>query len=115
MGGFRKGGFSNNRLVLKPDVAIASEVLILSKTSLAITDFHAKKTQHVPQFCLKPPSWNHPIRDSQHLKKCGAFFFGKVHVAGAGLRGAELGLAHFGESVDQSGKKGLLWNRGDRL
>ena len=47
MGGFRKGGFSNNRFVVKPDVAIASEVSILSKNSLAIADFHAKKTQHV--------------------------------------------------------------------
>ena len=45
-GGFRKGGFSNNRFVLKPDVAIASEVSILSKSSLAITDFHAKKTDY---------------------------------------------------------------------
>ena len=42
--------FSNNRLVLKPDVAIASEVSILSLNSLAITDFHAKKTQHVQLF-----------------------------------------------------------------
>ena len=50
MGGFRKGGLSNNRFVLKPDVAIASEVSILSKNSLAITDFHAKKTQHVQLF-----------------------------------------------------------------
>ena len=50
MGGFRKGGFSNNRFVLKPDVAIASEVSILSKNSLAVTDFHAKKTQHVQLF-----------------------------------------------------------------
>ena len=50
MGGFRKGGFSNSRFVLKPDVAIASEVLIFSKNSLAITDFHAKKTQHVQLF-----------------------------------------------------------------
>ena len=50
MGGFRKGGFSNSRFVLKPDVAIASEVSILSKNSLAITDFHAKKTQHVQLF-----------------------------------------------------------------
>ena len=30
MGGFRKGGFANSRFVLKPDVAIASEVSILS-------------------------------------------------------------------------------------
>ena len=49
-GGFRKGGLSNNRFVLKPDVARASEVSILSKNSLAITDFHAKKTQHVQLF-----------------------------------------------------------------
>ena len=47
-GGFSEGGFSNNRFVLKPDVAIASEVSILSKNSLAIiTDFHAKKTRHI--------------------------------------------------------------------
>ena len=49
MGGFRKGGFSNNRFV-KLDVAIASGVSILSTKSLAITDFHAKKTQHVQLF-----------------------------------------------------------------
>ena len=50
MGGFSEGGFSNNKFVLKPDVAIASEVSILSKNSLAITDFHGKKTQHVQLF-----------------------------------------------------------------
>ena len=50
MGSFRKGSFSNNRFVLKPDVAIASEVSILSKNSLAITDFHAKKTRHIQLF-----------------------------------------------------------------
>ena len=49
MGGFWKGGFSNNRFVLKPDVAIASEVSILSN-SLAITDFQAKIAQHVQLF-----------------------------------------------------------------
>ena len=49
-GGFLEGGISNNRFVLKPDVAIASEVPFLSKNSLAITDFHAKKTQHVQLF-----------------------------------------------------------------
>ena len=49
-GGFSEGGFSNNRFVLKPDVAIASEVSISSKNSLAITDFHAKKTRHVQLF-----------------------------------------------------------------
>ena len=54
MGGFRKGGFSNNRFVLKPDVAIASEVSILSKNSIAKTDFHAKKTQHVQLFGNPP-------------------------------------------------------------
>ena len=50
MGGFRKGGFSNSRFVLKPDVAIASEVSILSKNYLAITDFHTENTQHVQLF-----------------------------------------------------------------
>ena len=55
MRGFRKGGFSNNRFVLKPDVAIASEVSILSKNSLAITDFHAKKAQHVQLFANPLP------------------------------------------------------------
>ena len=59
MGGFRKGGFSNNRFVLKPDIAIASEVSILSKNSLAITDFHAEKTQHVQLF-ENPLSWKPP-------------------------------------------------------
>ena len=49
-GGFSEGGFPINRSVLKPDVAIASEVSILSKNSLAITDFHAKKTQHIQLF-----------------------------------------------------------------
>ena len=49
-GGFLEGGFFNNRFLLKPDVAIASEVSILSKDSLAITDFHAKKMQHVQLF-----------------------------------------------------------------
>ena len=46
-GGFSEGGFSKNRFVLQPGVTIASEVSILSNHSLAITDFHAKKTQHV--------------------------------------------------------------------
>ena len=67
-GGFPKGGFSNNRCVLKPDVAIASEVLILSKNSLAITDFRAKKTQHVQLIILiveNPLPATPPVRDSQ--------------------------------------------------
>ena len=50
IGKITRGGFSNSRFVLKPDVAIASEVSTLSKNSLAITDFHAKKTQHVQLF-----------------------------------------------------------------
>ena len=73
MGGFRKGGFSNNRFFLKPDVAIASEVSILSKNSLAITDFHAKKTQHVQLF-EDPLPGTPPIRDSQ--LKSGALLIG---------------------------------------
>ena len=64
MGGLRKGGFSNNRFVLKPDVAIAREVSILSKSSLAITDFHAKKAQHVQLF-ENPLPGTPPIRDFQ--------------------------------------------------
>ena len=64
-GGFLEGGFSNNRVVLKPDVAIASEVSILSTNSLAITDFHAKKTQHVQLFenpFLETPHSRFPTR-----------------------------------------------------
>ena len=73
MGGFRKGGFSNNRFVLKPDVAIASEVSILSKNSLAITDFHVKKSQHVQLFENPlPGGWNPPIRDSQNTDMPGS-------------------------------------------
>ena len=67
MGGFPKGGFSNNRFVLKPDVAIASEVSILSKNSLAITDLHAKRTQHVQLLktpFLEPPHSRFPIGGS---------------------------------------------------
>ena len=64
MGGFQKEGFSYNRFVLKPDDAIASEVPIFRKNSLAITDFHAKKTQHVQLF-ENPLPGTPPIRDSQ--------------------------------------------------
>ena len=63
-GGFSEGGFSNNRFVLKPDVAITSEVSIFNKNSLTITDFHAKKTQHVQLF-QNPLPGTPPIRDSQ--------------------------------------------------
>ena len=48
LGGFRnfEGGAScNNRFVLKPDIAIASEVSNSSKNSLATKDFFAKRTQ----------------------------------------------------------------------
>ena len=50
MGGFRKGRSCNSRLVLKPEVAIAGDVSNSGKNSLAITDFFAKKTQHVQLF-----------------------------------------------------------------
>ena len=50
MGDFREGGVSNNRFVLKPNVALASEASILNKNTLAITDFHAKKTQTIQLF-----------------------------------------------------------------
>ena len=55
MGDFRKGGACNNRFVLKPDVAIASE-LKSSKTFLAITDFFQKRSK-LANYCGKPPSW----------------------------------------------------------
>ena len=73
-----KGGFSNNRFVLKPDVAIASEVSILSKNSLSITDFHAKKTQHVQLLktpFLEPPPFaipNRPEQNPEHTRKDSA-------------------------------------------
>ena len=61
--GFSDGGFScSDRFVLRPDVAIACEVSIFSKNSLAITDFLAKRTQLANNFG-KPPSWNTPIHD----------------------------------------------------
>ena len=63
MGVFGRGGLSNNRFVLKPNVAIASEVSILSKNSLAITDFHVKKRSTFNN--LKTPFLEPPIRDSQ--------------------------------------------------
>ena len=51
--GMWDGGSCNTRFVLKPDIAIASEVSISSKSSLAITDFLAKKTQLV-NCCANP-------------------------------------------------------------
>ena len=79
-GGVFGRGFSNNRFVLKPDVAIASEVSILSKNSLAITDFHAKKTQHVQLF-ENPLSGTPPFAipnlgsvPAPQDRKCGVYF-----------------------------------------
>ena len=46
-GVFSEGGSCDSRFVLKPDVAIASEVSISSKNSLAKTDFLAGKTRLV--------------------------------------------------------------------
>ena len=66
MGGFWKGGSCNRGFVLRPDVAIASEVSISSKNSLAKAEFLAKKTQLV-NYCENPPSWKPPILDSQEL------------------------------------------------
>ena len=72
-GGFSEGGSCNNRFALKPDVAIASEVLNSSKHSLAIIDFFAKRTQ-LDNYCGKPPSWNTPIRDFQiSVMQCKSF------------------------------------------
>ena len=53
MGGFRKGGSCDSRFILQPDVAIANEVSLSSKNSLAITDFLAKTTQLV-NYCGNP-------------------------------------------------------------
>ena len=57
--------------LIKPDVAIASEVSILSKNSLAITDFHAEKRStfnYLRTHFLEPP-----VRDSQIFGR-GPFF-----------------------------------------
>ena len=40
---------------------------VFRKNSLAITGFHAKKTQNVQLF-ENPPSWNPPIRDSRNME-----------------------------------------------
>ena len=98
MGSFRKGGFSNNRFVLKPDVAIGSEVSILSKNSLAMTDFHAKKTQRVQLF-ENPLPGTPPLRDSQGKGESevpggggggGSIFYWKSQEGGSpGGRGAD--------------------------
>ena len=58
----------NNRFVLKPGVAIASEVSISSKNFLAITDLLARNA--ASQLLRKPPFIANPlpaIRDSQSL------------------------------------------------
>ena len=59
MGGFRKGVFRRTDLSSNPTSSIASEVSILSKNSLATTDFHAKKTQHVQLFGNPLPGTPH--------------------------------------------------------
>ena len=72
MGGFRKGGFSNSRFVLKPDVAIASEASILRKNSLAITNFYAKKTHSTFNYLKTPfpgtPPFAIPENGTSHLE-----------------------------------------------
>ena len=50
-GVFGRGGSCNSRFVLKPDVAITSEVSI--SDTLVITDFFAKKMQLV-KYCENP-------------------------------------------------------------
>ena len=49
-GVLKGGGSCNSRFVLKPDVAIASEVSFSRKDSLAITDFLAQTTQLASHF-----------------------------------------------------------------
>ena len=76
------GGFSNNRFVLKPDVAIASEVSILSKNSLAITDFHAKKAQQVQLFENPLPGTPSFAKTVDNKKVCKRKISRKLHPAG---------------------------------
>ena len=64
-----QGGSCNNRFVLKPDVALASEASNSCKNSLATTDFFAKRTQ-LGNYCGKPPLGTPPIRDFQSLSPC---------------------------------------------
>ena len=89
-----EGGFSNRRFVLKPDVAITSEVSILSRNSLAITDFHAKKAQHVQLF-ENPLPGTPPIRDSQIITG-PTFIFGELL---PGYYSPQLQDRHFRESI----------------
>ena len=102
MGGFRKGGFSNNRFVLKPDVAIASEVSILSKNSLAITDFHAKKTQqrqHIQLFESPLPGTPHSRFPVYELKFSALIPFPNLRSYLAGVpRQAPLGALSYKNS-----------------
>ena len=53
--GFRKRGSCNSRFVLKPDFAMASEVSVSSKNSLAITDFLAKRASQLLRKLPGPP------------------------------------------------------------
>ena len=69
MGGFREEGSCNGRFVLKPDVAIASDVSISSKDSLAITDFFAKRPSS-PTIAESPLLDPPPMRDFQVLSPC---------------------------------------------
>ena len=62
--GLSDEGVFKEQICLKPDVAIASEVSILSKNSIAITDFHAKKTQHI-QLCENPLPGTPPFATPQ--------------------------------------------------
>ena len=73
---FWKGGSCKNRFVLKPDVAIGSEVSIFSKNSLAMTDFPEKKS-HLVNYCENPlpGSWNPPRFAIPNLNI--SFFSGK--------------------------------------
>ena len=44
-GGYSRGGSCKSRVVLSPDVSIASDVSSPSKNPFAITDFLARKTK----------------------------------------------------------------------
>ena len=69
----RGGGSCNNRFVLRPDIAKASEVSISSKDSLAITDFLAKKMQLVNYFENPPPGTPPFAISNKHFRKGGGW------------------------------------------
>ena len=88
MGVFRRGCSCNSRFVLNPDFAIASEVPVSSKNSLAINDFLSKKTQLVNS-CEDPLPGTPPppiLRYGETIVKIIFIIFAFLK-GGGGLRG----------------------------